>query len=73
MATATQDRMVVEGAERVSDSVDVICPAQVSMALARAAVQVRVNVPALASPATELKPFRDSRKWQHESPRGGTR
>jgi Asp/Glu/hydantoin racemase len=51
---ATHDRMVVEAAERVADEVDVVCLAQVSMALARAAVQARVKVPVLTSPATAV-------------------
>jgi isocitrate dehydrogenase (NAD+) len=44
---ATHDRLVVEAAQRIGASVDVICLAQVSMALARAAVQARVSVPVL--------------------------
>jgi Asp/Glu/hydantoin racemase len=51
---ATHDRMVVEAAERIAGSVDVICLAQVSMALARTAVQARVSVPVLTSPATAV-------------------
>jgi Asp/Glu/hydantoin racemase len=51
---ATHDRMVVEAAERIADTVDVICLAQVSMALARAAVQARVRVPVLTAPATAV-------------------
>jgi Asp/Glu/hydantoin racemase len=51
---ATHDRLVVEAAERIADSVDVICLAQVSMALARAAVQARVKVPVLTAPATAV-------------------
>jgi Asp/Glu/hydantoin racemase len=50
----THDRMVVEAAERIADSVDVICLAQVSMALARGAVQAKVRVPVLTSPATAV-------------------
>jgi Asp/Glu/hydantoin racemase len=50
----THDRMVVEAAERIADQVDVLCLAQVSMALARAAVQARVKVPVLTSPATAV-------------------
>jgi len=50
----THDRMVVEAAERIADKVDVLCLAQVSMALARAAVQARVQVPVLTSPATAV-------------------
>jgi hypothetical protein len=49
---ATHDRMVVEAAERIAGAVDVLCLAQVSMALARAAVQARVPVPVLTAPAT---------------------
>jgi Asp/Glu/hydantoin racemase len=51
---ATHDRMVVEAAERIAGTVDVICLAQVSMALARAAVQARVPVPVLTAPATAV-------------------
>lgn len=51
---ATHDRMVIEAAERIADQVDVLCLAQVSMALARAAVQSRVKVPVLTSPATAV-------------------
>ena len=50
----THDRMVVEAAERIADRVDVLCLAQVSMALARGAVQERVKVPVLTSPATAV-------------------
>lgn len=51
---ATHDRLVVEAAARIADSVDAICLAQVSMALARGAVQARVKVPVLTSPATAV-------------------
>ncbi len=51
---ATHDRMVVEAAQRIGDRVDVICLAQVSMALARAAVQAKVSVPVLTSPSTAV-------------------
>jgi Asp/Glu/hydantoin racemase len=51
---ATHDRMVVEAAARIADQVDVLCLAQVSMALARAAVQAKVKVPVLSSPATAV-------------------
>jgi Asp/Glu/hydantoin racemase len=51
---ATHDRMVVEAAERIADQVDVLCLAQVSMALARAAVQAKVKAPVLTSPATAV-------------------
>lgn len=51
---ATHDRMVVEAAERIADRVEVICLAQVSMALARGAVQARVKVPVPTSPATAV-------------------
>lgn len=51
---ATHDRMVVEAAERIAGQVDVICLAQVSMALARGAVQAKVKVPVLTSPATAV-------------------
>jgi Asp/Glu/hydantoin racemase len=50
----THDRLVVEAAERIADSVDVICFAQVSMALARAQAQARVRVPVLTSPVTAV-------------------
>lgn len=51
---ATHDRMVVEAAERIADQVEVICLAQVSMALAGGAVQAKVKVPVLTSPATAV-------------------
>jgi len=51
---AAHDRMIVEAAERIAGQVDVICLAQVSMALARAAVQARVKVPVLTSPTTAV-------------------
>lgn len=51
---ATHDRMVVQAAERIADEVDVLCLAQVSMALARGAVQAKVKVPVLTSPATAV-------------------
>ncbi len=51
---ATHDRMVIKAAERIAGSVDVICLAQVSMALARAAVQAQVDVPVLTAPATAV-------------------
>jgi Asp/Glu/hydantoin racemase len=51
---ATHDRMVVQATERIAESADVICLAQVSMALARAAVQAKVKVPVLTSPATAV-------------------
>lgn len=50
----THDRMVVEAAQRIADQVDVLCLAQVSMALARSAVQTTVKVPVLTSPATAV-------------------
>jgi Asp/Glu/hydantoin racemase len=52
--TATHDRLIAEAAAKLSAAVDVICLAQVSMALARAEVQARVNVPVLTSPATAV-------------------
>ena len=55
---ATHDRMVVEAALRIADTVDVICLAQVSMALARTAVQAKVNVPVLTSPETAVARLR---------------
>jgi Asp/Glu/hydantoin racemase len=54
----THDRMVVAAAERIADSVDVLCLAQVSMALARGAVQAKVKVPVLTSPATAVARLR---------------
>jgi Asp/Glu/hydantoin racemase len=51
---ATHDRMVVEAAERIAGQVDVLCLAQVSMALARAAVQAKAPVPVLTSPAAAV-------------------
>lgn len=51
---ATHDRMVVEAASRIANQVDVLCLAQVSMALARAAVQARVKVPVLTAPTTAV-------------------
>jgi Asp/Glu/hydantoin racemase len=51
---ATHDRMVVEAAECLAGQVDVLCLAQVSMALARAAVQAKANVPVLTSPGTAV-------------------
>jgi Asp/Glu/hydantoin racemase len=51
---ATHDRMVVEAARHIADQVDVICLAQVSMALARGAVQAKVKVPVLTSPSTAV-------------------
>lgn len=53
---ATHDRIVVEAAERIADQLDVLCLAQVSMALARAAVQARGKVPVLTSPAAAAVP-----------------
>ncbi len=50
----THDRMVVTAAERIAEQVDVICLAQVSMALTRRAVQAKVRVPVLTSPATAV-------------------
>jgi Asp/Glu/hydantoin racemase len=50
----THDRMVVEAAERIADKVDALCLAQVSMGLAQAAVQAKVRVPVLTSPATAV-------------------
>jgi Asp/Glu/hydantoin racemase len=51
---ATHDRMVVEAAARIAGQADVLCLAQVSMALARAAVQAKVAVPVLTSPDTAV-------------------
>jgi Asp/Glu/hydantoin racemase len=55
---ATHDRLVIEAVERLADSVDVICLAQVSMALVRARAQARVRVPVLTSPATAVTRLR---------------
>ncbi|HEX9900930.1 MAG TPA: aspartate/glutamate racemase family protein [Candidatus Methylomirabilis sp.] len=52
--SATHDRLVVEAAERIAGSVDVVCLAQFSMARARAAAQARVRVPVLTSPAAAV-------------------
>jgi Asp/Glu/hydantoin racemase len=52
--SATHDRMVVEAAARIAGQVDVLCLAQVSMALARRAVQAAVTVPVLTSPDTAV-------------------
>lgn len=52
--STTHDCMVVEAAQRIADQVDVLCLAQVSMALARGAVQATVKVPVLTSPATAV-------------------
>lgn len=46
------DRLVAEAAARLAPDVDVLCLAQFSMARARPAVQARVSVPVLASPAS---------------------
>lgn len=54
----THDRLVVEAAERLSAQVDVICLAQVSMVLARAAAQACSSVPVLSSPATAVARLR---------------
>jgi len=51
---ATHDRMVVEAAERIAGQVDVLCLAQVSMALARPAVQAKVKIRVLTSPGTAV-------------------
>jgi Asp/Glu/hydantoin racemase len=51
---AAHDRMVVEAAERIAGQVDVLCLAQVSMALARATVQAKVKAPVLTSPGTAV-------------------
>jgi len=51
---AAHDRLVVEAAERIAGSVDVLCLAQVSMAAVRAALQAKVNVPVLTAPATAV-------------------
>jgi len=52
------DRLVVEAAKRLAGRVDVLCLAQVSMALARGAVQAEVGVPVLTSPATAVAKLR---------------
>ena len=46
----THDRMVGEVALRIADTVDVLCLPQASMALARTAVQAKLDVPVLTSP-----------------------
>jgi Asp/Glu/hydantoin racemase len=51
---ATHDRMVVEAAQRIAGQVDVLCLAQVSMALAWGAVRAGVQIPVLTSPATAV-------------------
>ncbi len=55
---ATHDRLVIEAVEGLADSVDVICLAQVSMAMVRAQAQARVRVPVLTSPATAVSRLR---------------
>lgn len=52
--SATHDRLVIEAVERIAESVDVICLAQVSMALLRAQAQAKSHVPVLTSPATAV-------------------
>jgi Asp/Glu/hydantoin racemase len=52
--TATHDRLVIEATKRLSPTVDVICMAQVSMGLVRAAAQAYSRVPVLSSPATAV-------------------
>lgn len=56
--SATHDRLVIEATERLADTVDVICLAQVSMALVRLQAQARVRVPVLTSPATAVARLR---------------
>ena len=56
--SATHDRLVLEAVERIADSVDAICLAQVSMALVRVQAQARVRVPVLTSPATAVARLR---------------
>ena len=46
----THDRMVGEVALRIADTVDVLCLAQVSMALARTEDQAMVTVPVVTNP-----------------------
>lgn len=55
---ATHDRLVIEAAERIAGSVDVLCLAQVSMALVRAPLQARLSVPVLTAPATAVARLR---------------
>jgi Asp/Glu/hydantoin racemase len=55
---ATHDRLVVEAAARIAPAVDVICLAQFSMARACAAVQAKVGVPVLTSPAAAVAKLR---------------
>ena len=52
--TATHDRLVIGAVERIENSVDVICLAQVSMAPVRAQAQAKSRVPVLSSPATAV-------------------
>lgn len=55
---ATHDRLVIEAAEGIAGSVDVLCLAQVSMALVRAPLQARLSVPVLTAPATAVARLR---------------
>lgn len=52
--SATHDRLVIEAVERTAGMVDVICLAQVSMAMVRARAQAKSSVPVLTSPATAV-------------------
>jgi Asp/Glu/hydantoin racemase len=51
---ATHDRLIAEAAERLNGGVDVVCLAQFSMARARKAVEARVPIPVLTSPAAAV-------------------
>lgn len=55
---ATHDRLGVDAALRIAPAVDVICLAQFSMARARAAVQAKIGVPVLTSPAAAVAKLR---------------
>ena len=49
--SATHDRLVIEAVERTAGMVDVICLAQVSMAMVWARAQAKSSVPVLTTPA----------------------
>jgi len=52
--SAAHDRLIADAAERLNGSVDVVCLAQFSMSRARRAVEARVPVPVLTSPAAAV-------------------
>lgn len=52
--SATHDRLVIEAVERTAGMVDVICLAQVSMAMVRARAQAKSSVPVLTTPTTAV-------------------